>query len=145
MRRNVEIWLLAGFCILACDDERREPQQWGSIEFVWTIDQRATSGACAPLGGEAMEATLFNRGMVVERYTSSCEAFTFTAEPVVATDFYTVQLRLVDANNQANGPTIVSPTFSVEANTATFIRANFGAENRIEVAPSLEADAGATP
>jgi hypothetical protein len=144
--RNLEIGLLAGLVAVACDGDRREPQEWGTLELVWTIDQQATPGACAPSGADSLEVTLLNRGMVDSRYTVACEAFTFTADPVLATDSYTLQLRLLDANNVANGPSIVSPTFSVQANTPTFIRANFGAENQVEVTPDLgPTDAAATP
>jgi hypothetical protein len=125
--------LLLPFASGCSDDDERPDTDSGTVLFTWTIDQGATTEAqCAALGAVRFRALLLNRGALVDSFEGPCRDSELDAGNFAASPEYTARVSLL---GEGNAPLreLDSRRFDVRIGETTFVRANFGDEDAVDV------------
>lgn len=135
-RAGLSRWLLlllAGL-LLHCGDDPRPDEQGGQLRFVWDVGDGGAED-CERLTAVEFQATVFQRGQVVDSYSAPCSDFELETGVLVPNVEYMARATLVDELDLPKSPTVTSSRFDITAEQLLDVTINFDANGAISVGP----------
>lgn len=119
---------LATCLALGCSDgETLAPSDLptGTVELHWTLGGEEDASQCERFGAEALHATLFDAGYVVEQFLAPCDELSATVELFV--DDYALAMTLVDQGGFRVTERAITISFVLDAGETERIDVDFPA------------------
>lgn len=135
-RAGLSRWLLlllAGLMVHCGDDPRRETQG-GSLRFVWAVGDGGGED-CERLSAAEFQATVFQRGQIIDSYSAPCSDFELETDLLVPNAEYVARATLVDELDLPKSPTVTSSRFDITAEQVLDVTIDFDANGTISVGP----------
>jgi hypothetical protein len=135
-RAGLSRWLLlllAGL-LIHCGDDPRPEEQGGALRFVWAVGDGGAE-ACERLSAVDFQATVFQRGQIVDSYSAPCSDFELETDLLVPNAEYMARATLVDELDLPKSATVSSSRFDITPEQLLDVTINFDANGTISVGP----------